>query len=56
MGWSSRGANYYLVCGWINVVTSCLRSEIYPAGTGVHYCGVIGCAVRRKGESTARTR
>ena len=56
MGWSAPGANYYLVCGWINVGTWFLRSEIYPAGTCVHDCGVGGCDVRRKGESKARNR
>ena len=54
--WSTSGANYNLGCGWINVGTWCLRSEIYTAGTSVRNRGVRGCDVRRKGGSTARTR
>ena len=56
MGWSARGANYYLVCGWIIVETWCLRSEIDPDGTCFCDRGVGGCDVKRKGGSTARTR
>ena len=56
MGWYSSGANYYLGCGWINVGTWCLMSDIYPAGTSVRDRGVGGCDVRRKGGSTAITR
>ena len=56
MGWSSSGANYYLGYGWINVGTWCLRSEIYPAGTGVRDRDVGGCNVRKKGGFTAITR
>ena len=56
MGWSASGANYYVGCVWVNVGTWYLRSDIYPAGTGVYDRGVVGCAVRRKGGYTARTR
>ena len=56
MGWSACVANYYLVCGCINVGTWCLRIEIDPAGTCVHNRGVKLCDVKRKGGSTARTR
>ena len=56
MEWSTSGANYYLVCRWINVGTWCLRSEIDPASTCVHDQGVGGGDVRVKGGSTARTR
>ena len=56
MEWSYSGANYYLECGWIDVGTWCLRSEIYPAGTGVRDCGVGGCDIGRKGGYTSITR
>ena len=56
MGWSPSGANYYLECGWIDVGTWYLMSEIHPTGTGVCDCGVGGCDIGRKGGSTARTR
>ena len=56
MGRSPRSTNYYFWCGWIDVVTWCLWSEIYPAGTGVCDRGVGRCDIGRKGGSTSRTR
>ena len=56
MGWSPRVANYYLERGWIDVGTCCLRSDIYPSGTGVCDCDVGGYDIGRKGGSTARNR
>ena len=56
MGWYPSGTNYYLERGWIDVGTWCLRSEIYPAGTGVCDHGVGGCDIGRKDGSTDRTR
>ena len=56
MGWSARGANYYLVCGWINVGTWCLRSEIDPNGTCFRDRSVGGCDIIKKGGCISRTR